>query len=605
MQNHNLKKKLIYFSNPFQQQVIRCETPTLSARRRSTIFEETLTPDPSVCRWLLDIISEDEHMVKESAHFVQLNIKDEGCCRRFCNDSIQTLNEILIGNVNVLKLDVEKSESDALLDDKLNISDQIDAHSKLEDDALLLLKADKSVIIDAQLKTEDDALLALKLNVFDQIIAYNKTEAEALLDDKLNISDQIVAYIKEKDGVPFLLKADKIELDNYVDLTSTQINYRKCEIFVQANQKVMYLYFVDKQEMDYWQDSTCLRALETELSDMSNVITFFGTATGGSNAITYLSFNGNTIISAKNINFVTTDFDETITGQKTFNTIIHSVEIMKISDDALLLLNADKTYLIDACTKGEANNLYNNKADSEVLYTKGEEDALLLLKADKAQLIDAYSKGETNNLLNNKFDSGVSYTKQEYDAPLLLMVNQTTTYIKIKIEQLQSQIEGDDVDLSDDIVILFVAGGIKPISEFAGIPTDISNYYTKTQTYSKTETNNKYLRLEDQIQQTIAERLKYVSPFDVIYDETQDSVANTYLAMSEIDSKLTNYVKTVNNKEIVDTKKFNANVNATGFVKTGKDDSSILLTDSGDALLSSFVGNEELKKSAFSATLIK
>ncbi|KAA6356307.1 MAG: hypothetical protein EZS28_048166, partial [Streblomastix strix] len=115
--------------DPFQQQVIRYETPTLSARRRSSIFEETLTPDPSVCRWLLDIISEDEHMIKESAHFVlsenqlirvvaytfdvpesqiQLSVEDEGCCGRFCSDSTQTLNEILIGNVNILKLDVEK-----------------------------------------------------------------------------------------------------------------------------------------------------------------------------------------------------------------------------------------------------------------------------------------------------------------------------------------------------------------------------------------------------------------------------------------------------------------------------------------------------------------
>jgi hypothetical protein len=59
--------------DPFQEQVIRCETPPLSARissRRSSIFEEALTPDASVCRWLLDIISEDEHMIKESAHFV-------------------------------------------------------------------------------------------------------------------------------------------------------------------------------------------------------------------------------------------------------------------------------------------------------------------------------------------------------------------------------------------------------------------------------------------------------------------------------------------------------------------------------------------------------
>ncbi|KAA6327277.1 MAG: hypothetical protein EZS28_053835, partial [Streblomastix strix] len=85
--------------DPFQQQGKK--TPTLSSRRRSSIFEETLTPDPSVCRWLLDIISVDEHMVKESAHFVlsenqlirvvaytfdvpesqiQLSVEDEGCC---------------------------------------------------------------------------------------------------------------------------------------------------------------------------------------------------------------------------------------------------------------------------------------------------------------------------------------------------------------------------------------------------------------------------------------------------------------------------------------------------------------------------------------------
>ncbi|KAA6394033.1 MAG: hypothetical protein EZS28_010438 [Streblomastix strix] len=83
-----------------EAQVIRCETPTLSARRRSSIFEETLTPDSSECRWVLDIISEDEQTVKELAHFVlsenqlilvlvftldvqesqvQLGIKDEGC----------------------------------------------------------------------------------------------------------------------------------------------------------------------------------------------------------------------------------------------------------------------------------------------------------------------------------------------------------------------------------------------------------------------------------------------------------------------------------------------------------------------------------------------
>ncbi|KAA6380240.1 MAG: hypothetical protein EZS28_024233 [Streblomastix strix] len=112
------------FQQPIQQQVTRCETPTLSARSRSSIFEDTLTTDLSICRWLLDVISKDDNIVKESAHFVlsenqliqvvaytfdvpeslvQLVIEDEGYCGRFCSDSTQTLNEILIGNVNILK----------------------------------------------------------------------------------------------------------------------------------------------------------------------------------------------------------------------------------------------------------------------------------------------------------------------------------------------------------------------------------------------------------------------------------------------------------------------------------------------------------------------
>ncbi|KAA6400516.1 MAG: hypothetical protein EZS28_003960 [Streblomastix strix] len=60
------EKKIDPFQQQFQQLFLQhdigCETPTLSARRQSSIFEETLTPDPSVYRWLLDTISEDEHM---------------------------------------------------------------------------------------------------------------------------------------------------------------------------------------------------------------------------------------------------------------------------------------------------------------------------------------------------------------------------------------------------------------------------------------------------------------------------------------------------------------------------------------------------------------
>ncbi|KAA6384300.1 MAG: hypothetical protein EZS28_020173 [Streblomastix strix] len=766
-----------------------------------------------------------------------------------------------------------KTEADALLDDKLNITDQIDAYSKQEDDALLLLKVDKSELIDAYTKQEVEALLDEKLNISDQIDAYNKQEADALLDDnlnitdqidayskqeddallddKLNITDQIDAYSKQEDDALLLLKADKSELADYVDLASTQTitgqkqfgiisvsciskqnkndasillagggdmlvsslvsqpqlqevrdiasGKSKGYVFATTDQMNTWmedqenvaklaigdnLYIVDKQVMDYWWDGSSLRALETELPDMSNVMTILGTATGGGNAITDLSFDGNTLILAKNSSFITTNYDESITGQKTFYTTIHSVGISvqnyennsvvcagggdksiqdinvsvdlsnyynksqiysqtetdqklnlklnvsdqidaytktqddallllkadktqlidtyskteadallddklnvsdqidtytKGEDDALLLLKADKTQLIDSYTKGETNNLLNSKADSGVSYTKGEDEAqlllkadktqlidsytkgednalllfkadktqfidaytkgetdnllnnkansgvsytkgedenLLLLKADKTQLIDSYTKGETNNLLNNKADLGVSYTKGEDDALLLLKANQSITYRKTETDQLISQIEVGYVDLSgymtlgtsqtitanktfnnayrfvssidgmatitgsqfvksgaDDTDVLLGADGTKPISEFAGSPTDLSDYYTKTQTYSKTETDNKYVRLDGSIQQTIARRLKYVSPFGETYDETQDQVANTYLTQSEVDAKLTNYVNTTNNQEI-----------------NGKDDSSVLLAGGGDQLLSSFGG---------------
>ncbi|KAA6357404.1 MAG: hypothetical protein EZS28_047069, partial [Streblomastix strix] len=404
------------------------------------------------------------------------------------------------------------------------------------------------------------------------------------------------------------------------------------------------LYIVDKEITDYWWDGTDLKVLETELPDMSNVITTLGAATGGGNAITDISINGNILTPAKNTTFVTTGFDQTITGMKTFTStiisngiqyygydnssvflagggvrsiaVIQSVSYTKSEDDALLLLKADKTQLIDSYTKGETDNLLNYKSDTGVSCTKDEDDALLLLKADKTQLIDSYSKSET-------YARDEVYTKGEADNMLNNKANQTTTYAKIETDYLISQIETGDVDITDyynktktdellnekaditelsnymtlgtsqtinanktfnnayrfvssidgmstvtgssfvksdadDTVVLLGAGGIKPISEFVGTPTDLSNYYTKTQTFSQTEANNKFVRLEGPIQQTITGRLKYVSPFDY-QDETQDPVANTYLTQSEVDAKLTNVVTTNTTQSITGAKTFNSN----------------------------------------------
>ncbi|KAA6364159.1 MAG: hypothetical protein EZS28_040313 [Streblomastix strix] len=70
--------------------------------------------------------------------------------------------------------------------------------------------------------------------------------------------------------------------------------------------------------------------------------------------------------------------------------------------------------------------------------------------------------------------------------------------------------------------------------------------------------------------------------------------------MSEVNSKQTNYVSTTTIQEINGSKTFNANVNSTGFVKTGKNDISVLLAYGGDALISQFGEIENLTFSAFS-----
>ncbi|KAA6361420.1 MAG: hypothetical protein EZS28_043052, partial [Streblomastix strix] len=140
--------------------------------------------------------------------------------------------------------------------------------------------------------------------------------------------------------------------------------------------------------------------------------------------------------------------------------------------------------------------------------------------------------------------------------------------------------------------VLLANRTMKLLSEFSGTPTDLSNHYNKSGTYSRTETDNKNVRLEGSIQQTIIGRLKYVSPFGGTYVETQDPVENTYLTQSEVDAKLTNYVNTDNNQSINKTKTFNANDNATRFVKTAKDDTSVLLAGDVNRLLSAFGGLE-------------
>ncbi|KAA6357733.1 MAG: hypothetical protein EZS28_046740, partial [Streblomastix strix] len=255
--------------------------------------------------------------------------------------------------------------------------------------------------------------------------------------------------------------------------------------------------------------------------------------------------------------------------------------------------------------------------------------SMLILRPKMMHCCFSYTKGETDNLLNSKADSGVSYTKQEDDALLLLKANQSTTYSKTETDYLISQIDVGDVDLSgyytktktdelldekaatidlsnyvslgtaqtitanktfnnacrfissidgmatitgssfvksgaDDSVVLLGAGGTKPISEFGGGSVDDSNYVKKTG--QELQIFHGVLRRDD-------------DELSISEDEED------YLTRGEIYNA---FASRYYNQTIYGTQTFNANIKAAGFVKTGKDDTSVLLAGGGDRLLSDF-----------------
>ncbi|KAA6369290.1 MAG: hypothetical protein EZS28_035183, partial [Streblomastix strix] len=225
----------------------------------------------------------------------------------------------------------------------------------------------------------------------------------------------------------------------------------------------------------------------------------------------------------------------------------------KTQDDALLLLKADKTQLIVAYTKGEDDALLLLKADKTQLidaYTKGEDDALQLLKADKTQLIDAYTKGETNNLLNNKADSEVSYTKGEADNLLNYKANSGVSHTK-----------GED-----DALLLLKADKTQLIDAYTKGEDDalLLLKANQTTTYTKTETDY----LISQIEVGDVDLSGYMT-----LDTSQTITAN----------------KTFNNAcRFVSSIDEMATITGTSFVKSGADDTVVLLGAGGTKPLSEF-----------------
>ncbi|KAA6374696.1 MAG: hypothetical protein EZS28_029776 [Streblomastix strix] len=134
--------------------------------------------------------------------------------------------------------------------------------------------------------------------------------------------------------------------------------------------------------------------------------------------------------------------------------------------------------------------------------------------------------------------------------------------------------------------------------------TDLANYVTlgTAQTITANKTFNNSCRFASSI-----DGMSTITGTSFIKSGADDSVvllgAGGTKPISEFVSAppdLSNYVTTNTTQSITGDKTFNANVTASGFAKTGKDDTSVLLAGGGDRLLSSFGGIEDLTSSAFS-----
>ncbi|KAA6362911.1 MAG: hypothetical protein EZS28_041562, partial [Streblomastix strix] len=345
------------------------------------------------------------------------------------------------------------------------------------------------------------------------------------------------------------------------------------------------LYIVDKEVTDYWWDGTSLRILETELPDMSNVVTTIGTATGNGNAITDLSIYGNTITPAKNTTFVTTGNDQSITGMKTFTITIISngIQYSGYDNNSVFLAGggvksiSDINASVDLSNyyeKGEVDSLFEVQINSH--YNKEQTDELLEYKADKTQLIDSYTKTQTDNLLNDKANQSTTYTKNETESLLedKADVSALNDYVTLGTSQTitgQKQFNSNVTAASfiksgaDNSVVLLGAGGTKLLSDFGG-SVDDSNYVKKTG--QSLQVIKGYIRksMQDVDDEPSEEDEDYI---------TKGEVANQYVSLGE-------------NQQIIGTKSFYDSVTANGFIKKNGTNQQVLLANGSTKPLSEF-----------------
>ncbi|KAA6395671.1 MAG: hypothetical protein EZS28_008801 [Streblomastix strix] len=493
-----------------------------------------------------------------------------------------------------------KTETDTLLDAKADKTELIASYSKTEDDALLLLKADQ---LTTYTKTETDTLLDAKADKTELIDAYSKcetytrdkvytkTETDKKLDDEVSKTEQdeyvditsaqtitgqkqfgiisvsSISKQSKNDASILLASGGDMLVSSLVSQPQLQevrdIASGKSKGYVFATTQEMNtwmedqenvaklaigdnLYIVDKEVMDYWWDGTNLRALETELPDMSNVVTTLGAATGNGNAITDISIDDNTITPAKNETFVTTSYDQNIGGQKTFTTTIHSVGIA--------VQNYDNNSAV--CAGGGV------KAISDIVST--------------VDLTDYYNKTKTDELLGDKANVGDLdnyYDKHDVDE----MINDANQLINDANELIRA-----------------VEDQIPP-------PVTISNFVQKTgEELDQTILGRLRQQLDERVPfDSISDNL-YITKFDALKGLVTSETFNDQLLDKADKTDLANYVTLETAQSINANKTFNnayrftstidgmSIITEQSFVKSGADNTVVLLGAGGTKSISEF-----------------
>ncbi|KAA6375857.1 MAG: hypothetical protein EZS28_028616 [Streblomastix strix] len=188
------------------------------------------------------------------------------------------------------------------------------SYIKSENDAMLLLKADQTQLINSYFKSEDDAILLLKAykTDLDNFVDLSSVQTKSGQKQFCKISIQSVSKLSKNDASISLAEGGNMLVSSletqqqlqkvrdiaqgkskgYVFATTEEMNtWMEDQENVEKLSIGDNLNIADKEVLGYWWDGTNLRLLETELPDMSNVVTTLGAATGGGNVITDISIN--------------------------------------------------------------------------------------------------------------------------------------------------------------------------------------------------------------------------------------------------------------------------------------------------------------------------